>query len=413
MQQGVYEGEGYAATERVGMYQHVVFIAKNGSFNIVQMMGKQQVKWGGSLTQNTEKTWAYSGDIVENGAAFTVDEDGLYFVYLDIQEGSKKIFVFKANALTLDGDGIDMTAKPAMEKKDAFSKTTGAWEATDVVIRKGKWFKIRMNTDWTYNIHEADNINAFTNLGGTLTNLTPGGKDIMVEESATYTVKLAYTFGEGFKMTLERTGDAPALQYPETLYIVGDGCKAGWSTANAMAMQPTPKAGQFWAIAYLNGTGGVQFIPTNGEDTWTGQFGNSTATTPGNFSVGSGNINVPATTGYYMVTVDLALDSISIVEPHVYGMGEAFGNDWTMATHAFTLDNTAKTFTSPAATPVNNGNLRSYAAHSWFTEWWHSEINVVGTNIVYRGTGGDPAAFPLAAGQKVVYNIDAGTAAVQ
>ncbi|MDR1683096.1 MAG: hypothetical protein LBS25_06890 [Candidatus Symbiothrix sp.] len=212
MQPGVYEGEGYAATPREDMYQHVLFISKTGNFNIVEIKGSARIKYGATTVVDSEKAWAVSGDVVQDGNAISVDEDGLYFVYLDLQAASKKIFVLKANEISVTGDGVK-SGETTLTKKDAFSKIKGEWEVNDVAFQSG-WWKFRMNQNWTYVI--AEGIPAFTNLGGSVTDLTPGGDNLPNVAYGVYTVTLKYEYGKGFSATTTKTGEGEVVAYDQS-----------------------------------------------------------------------------------------------------------------------------------------------------------------------------------------------------
>ena len=60
-----------------------------------------------------------------------------------------------------------------------------------------------------------------------------------------------------------------------------------------------------------------------------------------------------------------------------------------------------------------SGNVRMYVSHSWIPDWWNSEFNVFGTNIEYRNDGGDQAAVPGTAGQKVTLHFDDNTGSIK
>ena len=120
-----------------------------------------------------------------------------------------------------------------------------------------------------------------------------------------------------------------------------------------------------------------------------------------------------------MVYVDLKANKISITTPTVYAIGDAFGGyTKDVAANLFTIDNTAKTMTSPAATAA--GNLRMYttcplaAGDSPLVDWWQMEFNVIGGAIVYRGAGGDQVGIPaMTVGNKAVLNFSTNTGTIQ
>ena len=427
-------GSGPADAEIYEIYAYM----SAGAFELREVAGQTITTIGGTLAHTSDGSGAGETPRVPSlyytpttNGTITIATAGFYHI---VYSPTAKVIVVTEAKWGLRGElnGWGFTELTGSGNKEEYT-----FKLTNVEVPAGP-FKFAYSHGWklglnNYNADDAT-IRVNTNLGpgvnntgtltfngnvGTMANLAPGGMDNFMITNTTrgvYTFELKWTKANGFtNATMTKTGDLDAPDFPETVFIVGGGTPAGWTPENGIPMHPTGIPGQFWAIVYLGGGDGlINFLPTN--TGWTGQFGS-----PGNpsgigeFELGKGNITVPAGNGYYMVVVDHQREKIAIAEAKIYGMGNAFGG-WNEATYAFTMDNTAKTFTSPAAVapPANQEpNLRSYAFHPWIPAWWRSEINVVGTNIVYRGAGGDPAAFPLAVGKRVVYNIDAGTATVQ
>jgi len=183
----------------------------------------------------------------------------------------------------------------------------------------------------------------------------------------------------------------PAPLYPTELYMIGDGV-GDWDWANTdLPMVPvngTPN--QFWKIVWLNETGSFKFSP---QKSWEGNdFGAVETEFPagGEFNKGGENLVVPGTAGYYMVVVDLDTEKISVVEPTVYLIGDAFGSwDAANADGLFTVDNANEKITITKT--LTAGNLRMYAAHSYFPsgDWWRTEFMILDGAIVPRANGGD------------------------
>jgi hypothetical protein len=221
---------------------------------------------------------------------------------------------------------------------------------------------------------------------------------------------------------------------PDFLRVVGDGTSAdSWDANNGTRLyrvnSNSPAGVQdahlFIGIVWLEATGSLRFVEEIGRTFGDGfgQAGANGATIDdySEFAIGSGTIPVPGEAGYYTIIVDIkdGQQAISIVEPEIYAMGGAFGG-WNEGEFAFTVDNDAKTISSPVA--VADGNFRAYVYHPWVAErgitewgtWWRTEFNVVGDNIVWRTTqaniGDDPAAFSITAGQKVVFDFIEGKA---
>lgn len=410
--------------ERSGMYDGYVYLEGNKNFNIAEYVVGSTATYGGKLSTvagGADERPAedyFAGDFTQNGAAFTVPTTGLYHVFID--KTLAKTVIVPVTYWSIIGNAVGgWNDNQKLEVKAGASKSKVEFEKTNVQILNGS-YKFRHTGGWKVDLDTTPGaeVRAHTNFGGTNTGiepttLVPGGSDYSVAaaDRGKYTVNFTWEPRKGFSAKFNKTGEADAPEYPETMYVVGASCKAGWDTKQGITMYPTPKAGQFWAIVYLTSgvdDGGFKLLPN--KDNWDGAKGapNGTAAGVGNFQIGGDNIPGPETSGYYMITLDMEKDSISITEPEVFGIGDAFGG-WDGGV-PFTVNNDNKTISGVATA---TGNLRSYAKHAWISDWWHAEINIVGNDVVYRGKGGDPAAYPLTAGQTVTYNIDDGTASVQ
>jgi hypothetical protein len=398
---------------------------KAGTFHLVKVAGSTTTTIGGTLAftypggTNDQPSVAIPYYAAANDATISVAEAGFYHVVYN--SDLSRIVVAKATwGLRGDLNSWGFTELTGAATADGYTFT-----GTNIEINAGK-FKFAYSGGWKLGIDDtvaAATVKVNTNFGGALTfdekgdgtfTLEAGGGDyeVTTDNRAKFTVSLVWTTADGFtSATLTKTGESDAPVYPETMNVVGDGCNAGWTTENGIEMHPTPTAGQFWAIVYLEATGGVKLFPN--KDSWDNGKGAPAGAAAGlnDYQAGGENIPVPGTAGYYMLVLDLAKDSVSVAEANVYGMGDAFGGwDMGVAANKFAVNNTTKELSATASAA---GNLRSYAAHKWISDWWHAEINIADGKVVYRGTGGDPAAFPLTAGQTVKYNIDAGTAAAQ
>lgn len=104
-------------------------------------------------------------------------------------------------------------------------------------------------------------------------------------------------------------------------------------------------------------------------------------------------------------------NKIEVNPAEVYLIGATLNNVWDYAAAAgkFTVDNTAKTITSPAVTA---GELRMYASTKLGAmdtpkaDWWQMEFILRNSKIEYRGTGGDQEPrITLTAGKKVKLNF--------
>jgi hypothetical protein len=203
------------------------------------------------------------------------------------------------------------------------------------------------------------------------------------------------------------TGEGEDTPMPEAMYIIGEGV-GGWEwETNAVDMIPVNgKAGQFWAIRYIDKEKGFKF---NSKKAWGGDF-YSLGEGDSGFTVADGNCFV-AEKGVYMIYVDVQNSKICIEPAKVYGIGECFG-DWKeqMEGALFTATEDGKLVGTTKAA----GKIRIYAASSAATsDWWTREFVFYDGKIAYRGTGGDQEAVTLDAGKKITLDFNAGTAVVE
>ena len=103
-----------------------------------------------------------------------------------------------------------------------------------------------------------------------------------------------------------------------------------------------------------------------------------------------------------------------IVEPaKVYGIGTAWDGDWIPADadNLFTVDGTTL-----VGTASSDGTVRTFVHSALLPSvdnWWHAEFVPLNGEISYRATGGDPADVPVTAGQKIIYDFNAGTGVIE
>jgi len=199
--------------------------------------------------------------------------------------------------------------------------------------------------------------------------------------------------------------------YPSALFMIGDGV-GGWDWASLdLPMIPVNShPNLFWKIVWMNATGGFKFAP---QKEWKDDFGSTGSATVGVYAKGGDNIPVPGTAGYYMVVVDLTANKIAIADPKVYLMGNTIGS-WDTSNPAglFTVDNANSVVTVTKTLAADE--LRMYAWHPWFTDWWQSEFIILDGKIAFRGTGGDQSRVAVTAGSHTVnLNFKTGVGSIQ
>ncbi len=144
--------------------------------------------------------------------------------------------------------------------------------------------------------------------------------------------------------------------------------------------------------------GGFKFAP---QRDWINDFGSTGSAVGGVFNKGGDNIPVPGTAGYYMVVVDLTANKIAIADPKVYLMGNTIGS-WDTSNPAglMTVDNANSVIKITKTLAADD--VRMYAWHPWFTDWWQSEFIVLNSKIEFRGTGNDQTRVGVTAGSHTV-----------
>jgi len=412
---------------RVGLNEMYIALEANKNFTITEVAGATKTAYGpgagfaavDQVAANDEMGASIQKGKYATGGSFKVPTSGLYHIVIDKQTTTVVImpvskWAIIGGATPLGWSDNDMTLK------GSFSKDSMVWEVTDLTLLAGD-FKFRHSGAWKQTIVAEPVIKVNTNFGGTLAALVPGGANIafLKADNGKYTVKAKWSKDKGMEFSMVKTGTVVVAEYPENLYMIGSSI-GGWDWTGSYIIKMNPvhtHPNSFWAIAYIDPTvtdPGFKFAP--GKE-WVGDFGVTGTATAGVWSKGGSNIVVPAK-GYYMVYVDLKAEKISCTEPTVYGIGDAFGG-WTAETAAniFTVDNTAKTITSPATTAA--GNIRMYTtcplakAETPAVDWWQMEFNVINGKIEYRGKGGDQAAVPVTAGKKAVLNFSTGAGSIQ
>ncbi|MDA3953325.1 MAG: SusE domain-containing protein [Bacteroidales bacterium] len=191
--------------------------------------------------------------------------------------------------------------------------------------------------------------------------------------------------------------EVPTL--PTSLFMIGDGVGDwDWGNTDLPMIPVNSHPNLFWKVVWINATGGFKFAP---EKDWGEDFGVSVDLGGGEYTIGGDNVSVPGTAGYYMVVVDLEANKISIADPDVYLMGNTIGS-WDTANPAgkFTVDNANDVLTITKDLAADE--LRMYAWHPYFTDWWQSEFIILSNVIEFRGTGNDQERVNITAGSNTV-----------
>ena len=358
-----------------------------------------------------------TSELVAEGPAYKVTEDGLYFLIYNSNLSQLTIVPAKF--------GVIGAATPQGWNAESPFTSVNYNESTATVEFKGTFpftkdqMKFRFNGDWGITIpyDASSTIKFHTNMGSigdsdggvalasSSTELKGGGKNLSVPLGAAYDVTLKLDLRTNKFSVSAVQGEIIKPTYPEELYMTGNEFGNWFSDpAGVVKMVPVNGAsGSFWCVRYFTANQGFKWAP---QPSWDGGDFSELASKEG-YSIKDGNAVVDAD-GLYMVYIDMVADKIVIEPAKVYGIGNAFGG-WDAATYPFTISGNKMTITTTAA-----GDLRIYAGSSAATtDWWTREFNIFNGKIEYRGAGGDQAAVPVAAGKKVTLDFNAGTGTIE
>ncbi|MCF8226704.1 MAG: SusF/SusE family outer membrane protein [Bacteroidales bacterium] len=421
---------------RTSLYEFYIAVeAGTEGFNLVNVVGGVEEMWGPAsdfmkvdsvdldIEEPTAGLWKGSYEVSET--PFTVPEDGLYHVMVDTELGVMAVAKVEWGLIggATPGGWSDDTEFTA----SAFDLETITWSVDEVTMLEGD-YKFRYSGGWkvildtVVDLGEGNTgVRVNTNFGGSLDALDAGGDNIANAEYAVYKMEITWSLSDGYSATQTFVKDAETLpEYPDELYMVGASI-GGWDwVANGKQLIPVHSNPHlFWKIVYIEAgvaDAGIKFAPA---PEWVGDFGidAEAGATDGVYDKGSDNVPDVAESGYYNIVVNLLDETIEVNPAMVYGIGDPFG-DWDASTHAFTVDNTAKTVTSPAF--VADGELRIHTAASTMTnadgnpvDWWQAEFIVLDGNIEYRGAGGDQARVNVTTGQTVTLDFTTETGVIE
>ncbi len=422
--------ENATVTARDGLYSKYVYLTAGKTFVITKVIGGVGIVYGATdtITYNPNgKSDQLKSNIqwgtLATGKTLQVPKTGMYQVCFDVN--SNKIAVAELTHWGVIGGATPggWGGNQVMNLVGTLNAETNTYTVANVVLTVDK-FKFRHSDGWKIQLSDTgamtkDNgVKVNSNYGGTVDALVVGGADIPNTVNGVYTLSLTWTKTSGeFTASVIKTGDYTPPSFPDSMYIAGSAVIYEWNpgaTLSAMhAVADGPNKGMYWKICYIEADKGFKLSNKN----WSSpnlNFGDVTEFDPTGIAVSADGDNWKiATSGLYMVVLDLRNNTkkVSIKEPMVYGIGDAFGGyDSGKPANLFTVDNTAKTLTSPALPAA--GNIRIYASHPWIPAWWNAEFNVFSTDIKYRNDGGDQDAVPGTAGKVITLHFDDNTGAI-
>lgn len=220
-----------------------------GNYNVVEITEKEVTATiGGTLSVEDDGASDCDGtsymrvETAVDGPAFAVGTSGLYKVAHDAMRNELILFqITNANligAATPNGWGGDTPMTGSI------TADGGSFSIEDVVLRAGQ-MKLRFDCRWDIKrlidpnggLDPSNGYEMFTNFGGEVSNLQPGGANIEVAEDGLYTVTLDWDPRDGWSATQTRTGDAPTLSFDPNDFnwgIIGDATAGGWDADRDM-----------------------------------------------------------------------------------------------------------------------------------------------------------------------------------
>ncbi|MEP1033836.1 hypothetical protein [Ekhidna sp.] len=266
------EGEGFAATARDDHRAGYMYL-EAGSYIFAEIDEQEivSIEGGVSSVVDSTGTWAEAYtfiDVVANGAAFSITEDGVYHVIYDGQ--TDEAFIVRITSWGIIGGAVyesvcvsngfnaDIDLDVVSE-----SATGSTWSATGIIVRDDQ-FKFRYNNNWTIGEYKS-----FTNLGESLSVLVPGGANIQNTEDGIYDVTLAMDANGVFSATLTKTGDSDQCTFDADNFpwgIIGSGTQGTMTTTGWGDDKDLVYVGQ-----------------VSGADTWLGVFPIAGGTTDNEF----------------------------------------------------------------------------------------------------------------------------------
>ena len=322
---------------------------------------------------------AYYENQPEGEPAFKVAESGEYVINVDLDAMTMNLNRDMSNAtIKIVGDA----AACGWDTKNAIALDADGDNRFSITIdlQGGKRFRFLTSDGWYPTYTCADDNHEASNGEHDLVyfHTTPAGEPAFkTKEGGRYQISLDLT---AMKMSVKNT--------TEHLYIVGNGCAAGWDPNKAMMMTPNGDGTFTWEGA-LDAAGEFKFLP---ERSWAMSYTCET-NTPGNKTVepgvsyqlypkaeheGSDNKFVIAQSGYYKVTVDLLNMTMictlqeQAINLRMVGDGCAAGWDTNSAIALTPQGNGIYTVTT---TLKSGGNFRFITTDGWYPTYTAVEAN--------------------------------------
>lgn len=242
--------------------------------------------------------------------------------------------------------------------------------------------------------------------------LASNGKAITIEKAGKYIITVNME-----KLTYE-------VKLVPSLYLTGSAYN--WGNEGGTWKQLIQYNGSketYWTMIYFSEG---ELFKFSTQAAWVDEFGDQATIVDnagsGIVAAGSDHNLKVGKAGWYLLRVTNGKErKLEVCKPEVYLVGDVIAGGWGAG-----WEDNAKTdankFTAPTekdglfVSPkfANSGNLRMYVnfPDTGYKDpnnnWWKSEFNVIGGNIVFRGNGGDLQPVAVEANQQVSLNFTTG-----
>ena len=219
-------------------------------------------------------------------------------------------------------DETVMLSKPVVE-----NETNYTWTYNQVEVTAAGSFKIREGQDWS---KKSVGYNDVTMAGLAADKFTTNGDGNFVPtEDGTYDIVFKIdAVTEKYTFTVNPAGAAPEM------FMLGDGCTAGWNNASPLPMLKAADGIYYISTSLLGAGKYIKFITTPGQ--WAPMYGTDAAgtATGGNLVYRAtesdpdpASIPCPATEGKYIVTINTNNLTYTIA-PALYMLGDGCAAGW-------------------------------------------------------------------------------------
>lgn len=261
----------------------------------------------------------------------------------------------------------------------------------------------------------------------------PGAMPVYVRLRAILDGTLQENLGETFSNVITLSSvraeyQAPDVEYPACLYVVGSSIQNAWSSWKQVAAA-YGMPGQYYTVVYVPDGGAFKWGTEEGD--WRG-FGRITIDDKAGAGVSNNEDDniVLAKGGWYTLHFDGQISAdkksisytLHIYPAEVFLMGATCGDAWNEGDSAWALqapaDQTGE-WVSPAF--AGSGELRVYVKVPGL-EWWRTEFTLYKGNVYYRDANivdnwatnvGADYSVSCSVGQKLYVNFDQNTGEVK